>query len=550
MKKFISLLIITSVWLTPLGKMRTARAAEPNAPKRSTSAQNNFEHRYVLFLQGITSKSSQSGPPLSGDFQNIEDHLRDQGFYQFVYFSYAAATSYQRGELMCRGWGDASCTSDPNADLGDLASLFLSPEYEDADTKISVDRQADALDWLIGQIIKQDPLAIIDIIGFSLGGIIATHWGSRTAGSIYYPNMQALVIMGSPVGGIPLAGPFMEGCDTLDLVCKGWLAAIMRLYGNEVAAQLQLPTNDPNVSIIDELPGILQNPHFTFTSIQSTDDYTVNDETMPLCRNLVCTAHDDVPIGRGSQYWPSHPSHYNYSLGGLGLAEDPIKHTELFDYLSVNHSATLKHQLTAEWAVEALLPSGSAAQPRLAEYDAVASGFAYDLITTGEDATLEFSVQNIGLNAWEGSDILFMPMNSTALLDAHGHPLGERVEPGDTANWSITIENVTGGPMKTVEYQVTIYEEPFGGVIKGYVIILPEQVKDMERQLQDKIDDLVARGEQEIEQHIDQIIQEINQELERQAEKAVDDLISQCQTSVGILTIGVAYLYTQRKKSD
>ncbi|MBC8191756.1 MAG: FHA domain-containing protein [FCB group bacterium] len=168
--------------------------------------------------------------------------------------------------------------------------------------------------------------------------------------------------MGSPVGGIPLAGPFLEGCDTLDLICSFWRGKLMNWYGNEVAAQLQLPVNDPEASIVDDMRAVLQNPYFSLTSIQSTDDYTVNAKAIPLCVNLACTGYDDLLVGNGSQYWPSHIAHHNYSLGGLGIAEQPVSHSELDDYLSMNHSSTLRHRLTAEWVADALLAPGKEEQ--------------------------------------------------------------------------------------------------------------------------------------------------------------------------------------------
>ena len=97
------------------------------------------------------------------------------GFSRFVYFSYSAAgdgpAGFDRpGLFYCTGWGIAACdgSGGRTPDSGDLVSIFSLPAYSEHDTEQSVDRQVAVLDWLLGQVIRTDPDAQIDIIGFSL----------------------------------------------------------------------------------------------------------------------------------------------------------------------------------------------------------------------------------------------------------------------------------------------------------------------------------------------------------------------------------------------
>ncbi|MCL4303683.1 MAG: hypothetical protein KJ077_48805 [Anaerolineae bacterium] len=121
---------------------------------------NDFSHRYVVFLDGIRSESSADDSPLNGDFDFIQDQLKDMlgiDNDHFIYFSYSAASD-RVVPVYCLGWGLEACS-----DSRDLTSLNLSPIYDVEDTQLSIDRQTPVLTWLINQILKQDPSAKIDL---------------------------------------------------------------------------------------------------------------------------------------------------------------------------------------------------------------------------------------------------------------------------------------------------------------------------------------------------------------------------------------------------
>lgn len=514
---------------------------------------------YIIFLHGITSSSSEAGPPLNGDFKNIEDRLRGKGISNFVYFSYAAATAIDRGELMCAGWGSKGCAGGPGATLGDLASLNLSPKYEAEDTKVDIDRQAEALEWLIGQIVQRDQEAKIDIIGFSLGGIVAARWGSRPNGSNYYDKVHAVITLGSPLGGIPLAGAFLDGCNVIQISCQIWKDLLLKDYGEVVAAQLQLPMDDPSASILDDLRGILKNKQLIFASIQSTDDYTVNGRQFPLCRNLACTGYDGVLIGYGSQLWASHIFHRDQSLGGLGIPKSPKNISEFKEYLKENHSATLHHGLTAQWIEDVIsTPSKDESIPLtvtptptqevpLEGYNASGTGFAYDIVQSGEIAHLDFQVTNSGQAQWSGLDFKFSPVSNDDSVNFPSVTLNRTVNAGETLTLEIEIPDISGVSVKTIEYQMTYKGEPFGNVIKGYIFILPDQVKDMEDEIRKKIDELIQQGEQEVNEIVDRILEEIQKAIEREARRALEEMLRQCLGANSIVVTGAVLVYLQRK---
>ena len=162
------------------------------APLAAAQTPTNLSHRYVVFVDGINSSSAVSD--LFTDFGTIQQRLQNFGFEtgHFAYFSYGAANKYPNRGQYCSAWANG-CTSS-----GDLVVLFSSPTYAPNDTHLSIEWQIDVLDWLLGQIIQRDPLAQIDIVGFSLGGIVSTGWGqAHLATSALGSHIHGVILLES-----------------------------------------------------------------------------------------------------------------------------------------------------------------------------------------------------------------------------------------------------------------------------------------------------------------------------------------------------------------
>jgi pimeloyl-ACP methyl ester carboxylesterase len=124
--------------------------------------------------------------------------------------------------------------------FSDLSELSLSPVYTEEDTKLSVDIQVVTLDWLLRQITERDPSARISLVGFSLGGIIATRWASQVdESSELYDAIHAVVIIGSPVGGIPGAETVLKGCGLIPS-CHILRWSLANRFGEQVLRELQI----------------------------------------------------------------------------------------------------------------------------------------------------------------------------------------------------------------------------------------------------------------------------------------------------------------------
>ena len=319
----------------------------PISARPTYAAPSDLSERYVIFLDGIDSQSDGIAP-LNHSFDAIEGHLRALGVTHFAYFSYGAA---QFGaNAYCMGWGTLACEPKPIIDGPmDLIDFQLPPSYAKDQTHRQINQQADVLEWLIGQIVFQNPTAQIDLVGYSLGGVVASYWGSHTGGtSIYRPNVRSITLIESPVGGIPLAGVALGDCG-INLYCP----ALQFFYGKDILRQLQIPADAPG-SIIGTLPQAALN--FPLTSIQSSADYLVNGEPFPVCDPTCLLYQDSAPIGQGTQFWPgaSQTIHWDQDLGGDGLAISPVPAQDIKSRLLTNHTAPLKHSQTAEWVGNAV----------------------------------------------------------------------------------------------------------------------------------------------------------------------------------------------------
>ena len=148
--------------------------------------------RIVILIGGLKSQSQVTADDhaLVNDFALIRAAIafREPGT-EFIYFSYGVARSSVNPML---AWRNHSWRSGSE------------PVYSGCETTDQpLTDHVLALEWLIWNVQAAEPTAIIDLVGFSLGGMVALAWAART---VDVTAIHRIVLVSVPVGGITSLG--------------------------------------------------------------------------------------------------------------------------------------------------------------------------------------------------------------------------------------------------------------------------------------------------------------------------------------------------------
>ena len=301
-------------------------ACREDPPVPSAPIPDDDTHRYVLLLDGIGS----TGEGVDRDFADITARLREMPeLRRVVQFSYGAAKA-DGADKACAGWQDCDWRGQAVYDDSQVSGP-------------SADEQVVTLDWLLGQIRQEDPAARVDLVSFSLGGVVASRWASTIGltDTGRSRGVGSLVLIGSPVGGSPQANACVDGAI-------GICPRLRQVLGAVHLEELQLPVGpgEPPASIVPTLAGATS--AYDVTAIESQADYLVNGLALP-------TGFGPAPVASGTQLWPSGrlTRHADHGLGG-DLITDPINLLDLQSIITTRHNPPLHHTCTVAWVYAAL----------------------------------------------------------------------------------------------------------------------------------------------------------------------------------------------------
>ena len=296
--------------------------------------------QYVVWVPGLLSSSLTGLQPGTLDAGNHQ--VRDEAAAirdglaaglvpapHFVYFSYGVARLVSAGEPPERAW------------LGDSYFRGEEPRYWPQDSSsYPLQAHVDALDWLVRGLVRCDPEATVDVIGYSLGGVVALRWAATADAAPDGPlaAVHRVIVVDSPVGGVNPAV----------------LGAAARLAPPEVAYAF-----GTGAVVADLLPGgeaIRSLPaavgRVDVASVENSRDYLVNGAPLPaeagagpnawLARGAIITLHEleDSPdayyvdMGTGMSFGPTL---WDYVIGIHGaVLADPGALQRLLDLLSTD----------------------------------------------------------------------------------------------------------------------------------------------------------------------------------------------------------------------
>ncbi|MCC6790505.1 MAG: hypothetical protein IT336_02410 [Thermomicrobiales bacterium] len=263
--------------------------------------------RFAIFLGGLLSHSLETPDDhmLREDFAPLRARLAAADpELRFIFFSYAAGGHLLDGTDPSDGWQGGSFECDNE------------PRYRAADT---TDRpiadHVDGLTWLIGGILGRYPNARIDLIGFSLGGIVALAWAAETP--LEDPALHAIhriVIVSSPVGGITSLG---------SLTPMPGIRHALRRYEIEFGRSRvfrDLRSSGPLVASLRRAPAKVD-----VASVENSRDYLVNGNRIT-GRRLLPTWVRTIALGRGAAVSGFLPPEQCY-VADLGGWEQHVRTT-------------------------------------------------------------------------------------------------------------------------------------------------------------------------------------------------------------------------------
>jgi pimeloyl-ACP methyl ester carboxylesterase len=235
--------------------------------------------RFVLFLGGLQSHSQQTPDDhaVREDFHLLRARLETADpALRFLTFSYGAGPRIAKGDDPRQAWVGDYEQGEP------LYSAVETTDRPLAD-------QVAGLDWLLRDLLGHYPNARIDLIGFSLGGIIALSWAAEVASTD--PMLAAIhriVAISSPVGGISSLGSL-----TPKPGIRHALARFRVEFGQSLVFR-DLRTDSPAIAALHAAPGKVD-----VASVENSRDYLVNGRRITGQRLLPIWVRT-IPLGRGA----------------------------------------------------------------------------------------------------------------------------------------------------------------------------------------------------------------------------------------------------------
>lgn len=245
----------------------------------ATSGAPDRDPRFVLFLGGLQSHSLQAPADhaVREDFALLRARLQAADpALRFLTFSYGAGPRITSGGDPRQAWAGDYETGEP------IYSAVETTDRPLAD-------QVAGLDWLLRDLLGRYPSARIDLIGFSLGGIIALSWAADTASTDpILAAIHRIVVIGCPVGGISSLGSLtpLPGI-------KHALAQFRIGFGQSLIFR-DLRTDSAAIAALRAAPGKVD-----VDSVENSRDYLVNGRRITGQRLLPIWVRT-IPLGRGA----------------------------------------------------------------------------------------------------------------------------------------------------------------------------------------------------------------------------------------------------------
>ena len=162
---------------------------------------------------------------------------------------------------------------------------------------------------------------------------------------------------------------------------------------------------------------------------------------------------------------------------------------------------------------------------------------SWPILVEGEDLTIEVQIENTGTETWiPGSFQLENTLNPWGVNEILGLP--KEVSPGETTAFSWTTERFMKWGIFTTEWYLTRDGEAFTEPVKFSVIVIPKQLEEQRRELEEKVKEW---SEEQLE-NIENLIVEW---IQVQINKTVNEI---CNPAIGLLPLAIVIIASQSRK--
>jgi hypothetical protein len=161
----------------------------------------------------------------------------------------------------------------------------------------------------------------------------------------------------------------------------------------------------------------------------------------------------------------------------------------------------------------------------------------WPILIEGESLEIEINIENAGSETWTVDDCLMVNSKNPWGADEELR-LPNEVKPGETATFSWTTEEFSKWGVYTTEWSMTKGEEAFNEPIKFSVIVLPKQLEEKRKELEEKVKEWSEEQIENIEELVIEWIQE-------QINETLKDI---CNPAAIVLPIAIAIVFSKSKK--
>ncbi len=177
-------------------------------------------------------------------------------------------------------------------------------------------------------------------------------------------------------------------------------------------------------------------------------------------------------------------------------------------------------------------------------------GFALAVYFPDETRSNSVTLLNDGLLQWDPTSIELR--NTRDPFGApESIPLPQAVQAGEMATWEIPVTAPGNAGIHRQMWQLHKGDQPIGSEATVVLIVVPQEAADLKEEIEIKIDEIIAQGQQQLEQELEELREQILVTAEQKISEWVRERISQiCNSgSAAAALSALAVVWIRRRET-